>query len=520
MTESHKSGIEELRRRWRMVSGSQGKDGEPELSPGDAEVDNLLTTLIDEHMKGGGFQSRKEEIEARRREMNGEGEGEDNGEGKGEGKGAYSEGGEVGQGKPGSKTGSNGSNGTNGAKRKTGKSGSGKKKGKGKSGSRNTKADHANYSEDAGYGQGNGGNRHNNYGSEGSEGSDGESKRREGSGGESNPQISEFVRLLDSMPEDARSYMIVRTMEEVGIGEVLRSEELADNLEPNIDLVSKLVELKDAIRDDETAIRNMRIIIRRLADDMQRLLKGPVEQAIRGALRSHERTNRPRLADMDFDRTIRKNLKNYDKDRNLLIADQFIGNRRRSNGVKDRLVIAIDQSGSMAQSVVFTGIFGGILCSIPAIETYVVAFDTSTINLTEEVRRDAVEMIFAAQLGGGTDINRAMAMIQQNYIAEPGKTTVILISDLMEGGDFDASSGHYKFIQRCASMKQSGVNVIALLALSEEGKPWYDAQNARELHALEIPVFACTPQQFPEVMGAAISRQSLSHFVNESMWGQ
>lgn len=155
----------------------------------------------------------------------------------------------------------------------------------------------------------------------------------------------------------------------------------------------------------------------------------------------------------------------------------------------------------MATSVVYSGIFGAVLASLPAVSTKVVVFDTSTVDLTEKLT-DPVEVLFGTQLGGGTDIGRALGYCQ-SLITRPFDTIFILISDLIEGGVRET------LIKRAASIIQSGTTMITLLALSDDGAPVYDTTNAAALASLGSPAFACTPDLFPELIAAAIQKRDI-----------
>jgi hypothetical protein len=158
----------------------------------------------------------------------------------------------------------------------------------------------------------------------------------------------------------------------------------------------------------------------------------------------------------------------------------------------------------MATSVVYAGIFGAVLASLPAVSTRVVVYDTAVVDLTEELH-DPVDVLFGTQLGGGNDTPRALTYCQA-LIRQPQNTIFILISDLYEG------AGSEEMLKRLGSMVASGVTVIALLALADDGRPSYDQQNAAALAALGVPVFACTPDLFPDMMAAAINRQDLNQW--------
>jgi hypothetical protein len=126
----------------------------------------------------------------------------------------------------------------------------------------------------------------------------------------------------------------------------------------------------------------------------------------------------------------------------------------------------------------------------------VIAFDTSVVDLTEELG-DPVDVLFGIQLGGGTDIDQALGYCQ-TLVAHPAKTVLILITDLFEGGDPDS------MLRRAASLLRSGVRLIVLLALADDGAPAYDHELAAEVAALGAPVFACTPERFPDMLATAL----------------
>jgi uncharacterized protein with von Willebrand factor type A (vWA) domain len=190
------------------------------------------------------------------------------------------------------------------------------------------------------------------------------------------------------------------------------------------------------------------------------------------------------------------------------VPERLIGYARRTNAVARDVVLCVDQSGSMAASVVYSSIFAAVLASMRSLRTSLVVFDTAVVDLTDKLA-DPVDVLFGTQLGGGTDINRAIAY-GQTLITRPHDTIFVLISDLYEGGVRD------EMLRRAAAMTASGVQVIALLALSDEGTPAYDHENAAALAALGVPAFACTPDAFPELMAAAIERRDLTAFAEQS----
>jgi Mg-chelatase subunit ChlD len=247
-------------------------------------------------------------------------------------------------------------------------------------------------------------------------------------------------------------------------------------------------------------------VVRKVVEDLERRLANPLRQAVSGALNRSVVTRRPRPRDIDWDRTIRRNLRHYQPELRTIIPEVLLGHGRRRSSLRD-VIIAVDQSGSMAASIVYSAVFGAVMASMRSVDTRLVVFDTSVVDLTDELD-DPVDVLFGTQLGGGTDINRAVAYCQ-SLIRRPTDTIFVLISDLFEGGV------ETELLKRVASIRTSGVMVIVLLALSDEGRPAYDHDLAAKLAALGAPSFACTPAQFPDLMAAAIEKRDIAAWAAE-----
>lgn len=271
--------------------------------------------------------------------------------------------------------------------------------------------------------------------------------------------------------------------------------------QPSVHLVANLIALAGSIpaKTRDTA----RQVVRHVVDELMKRLTEPTRQAVHGALNRSARNRRPRHNDIDWPRTIRANLKNYQPDYRTIVPEIRIGYGRRRQSMR-HVVLCIDQSGSMAASVVYSAIFGAVLATMPAVDTSLVLFDTSVVDLTDQLD-DPIDLLFSTRLGGGTDINRAVGYCQQ-LIRSPQETIFVLISDLFEGGVEE------EFMRRAASLVASGVQFVTLLALSDEGAPNFNATLAAQLATLAVPAFACTPDRFPELMAAAIQRDDLRDF--------
>jgi Mg-chelatase subunit ChlD len=306
---------------------------------------------------------------------------------------------------------------------------------------------------------------------------------------------------------DIRAYFpstVVRVIQKdavarLGLAELLLEPEVLEAVEPDVHLVATLLALSEAL--PPRAYDAARVVIGRLAAAVEQRLAEPTRQAITGALRRAGRTRRPRPGDVDWDRTIRANLRHYRPELGTVIPEVFIGYGRAQPSVQRELILAIDQSGSMASSVVYAGILGAVLATVRTLRTSLVAFDTAVADLTG-LLPDPVSVLLATRLGGGTDINRALRYCQ-GLVHEPRNTILVLISDLMEGGPRE------QMLRRAADLAGSGVAMVALLALSDDGAPVYDHANAASLAALGIPAFACSPDVFPELLAAAVQHRDL-----------
>jgi Mg-chelatase subunit ChlD len=322
---------------------------------------------------------------------------------------------------------------------------------------------------------------------------------RRGGLGASAPNVARWLGdIRQYFPAGVVRVMQKDALERLNLQQMLLEPEMLAAAEPDVHLVATLLSLSRVIpnKTRDTA----RQVVRKVVEEIERRLAEPLRQSVRGALARSVRNRRPRLREIDWHRTIKANLKNYQKERRTIIAETLIGHGRKRSSVKD-VVLCVDQSGSMAASVVYSSIFGAVLASLPALSTKMVLFDTAVVDMTADLR-DPVDLLFGAQLGGGTDIHKALVYCT-GLIQRPFDTSLILITDLYEGGDADG------MIRRAAGLVAAGVNVVCLLALSDAGSPIYDHRNAARMAALGVPVFAATPDQFPDLMAAALSRQDM-----------
>lgn len=302
-----------------------------------------------------------------------------------------------------------------------------------------------------------------------------------------------------SFPPEAVQLLQRDALEALDLRRLLAEPELLDALEPDVHLVASILALRGALpaRSREAA----RQVVRRVVEALQRRLAEPTRQAVLGGQRRAASSRRPRPSEIDWHRTIRANLRHYQPTTGGLVPERLVGQARQRSGLHD-LVLAVDQSASMASSVVWAGVLAASLASLPTVRTRLAVFDTEVVELSEHLQ-DPVELLFAAQLGGGTDLGRALSWCL-SALGRPDRSVVVLLSDLFDGGD------EARTLRLAAQLVHTGARVLCLLALSDEGRPACNHRLAARFAALGIPTFACPPERFPELVGAALSGEDLS----------
>lgn len=325
---------------------------------------------------------------------------------------------------------------------------------------------------------------------------------RQGGKGSSAPVIAKWLGDIRTFfSEDVVSVIQTDAIERKGLRQLLFEPEVLKNVQPDLEMVATLMALRGKIpeRTKETA----RLLVRTVVEDINRRLESDLRKAVTGALNKRNHSPIPSAAAIDWQRTIHRNLKHYSLATRKIIPERFFFYDRARQMHKWHVILDMDQSGSMADSIIYGSVTGSIFASMAALNTRVVAFDTEIVDLTEQYGNDPVDMLFGIQLGGGTDINKSVAYCQQ-FVTDPAKTIFILLSDLFEGGN-EAS-----LVRRLEEMHSSGVKVICLLALSDKGTPSYDEGLARRLGQIGIPCFACTPGLLPELLEGVLKGRDLT----------
>ncbi len=323
--------------------------------------------------------------------------------------------------------------------------------------------------------------------------------------GRNMPRVARWLdQIREFFPTDVVVLLQQDAIERRGLKELLFEPEIMAKVEPSIDLASMVLTLKNLV--PEKAKAAARDLVRRVVEELRKRLDSQFAQAIRGALNRNRHSPFRSLPNLDWPRTIRRNLKNYNPDLKVLIPENisFFSKQQRQN--EWNVIIAMDQSGSMATSLIYGGIMGAILASMPAVETHVVAFNhEDVVDLTEHCS-DPVDLLFGVQLGGAEDYWKATCYCER-YMHTPAKTLYILIGDL-----HDTSPNEARFVKKMEFLLESGLKAVTLLAISDQGQPSYNANLAEKLAKLGMPCFGCTPERLPDLLAAVLKGNDLRQF--------
>ncbi len=330
--------------------------------------------------------------------------------------------------------------------------------------------------------------------------------------GRSIPKVAKWLdQIRNFFPHDVVVLLQHDAIERKGMKELLFEPEVMANVEPSIDLAAAVLELKNLV--PEKAKAAARELVARVVAELRQKLESDFAKAIRGSLNRNEHSPFRSLPNLDWPRTIRRNLKNYNPTLKTIIPEQmsFFSRRYRQN--EWNVIIAMDQSGSMHSSLIYGGIMGAILATMPAVETHVVAFNhNEVVDLTDQCD-DPVDLLFGVQLGGAEDYWMATSYCER-FMHTPAKTLYILIADL-----HDTSPNEKRFVRKMEHLLESGVRAVTLLAISDQGQPSYNQDLASKLSKIGMPCFGCIPDRLPGLLEAVLKGNDLDKFAAEVRLG-
>jgi len=298
-------------------------------------------------------------------------------------------------------------------------------------------------------------------------------------------------RIEEIFPKEARVVLEEDAIERLGVASFLEDRAALASVTPSPAMLALLVRLRAQI--PEASLPAARKLVEEVVQDLAREIAIDVRPALTGAMSTRGRASLRVLANLDARRTVRENLKHYDQARGLVGLERIVFRRRYERHARSRVIVLVDQSGSMVDSVVQASILAAIFASLPTIDLRLVAFDTHVVDMTE-IARDPVDVLFSVQLGGGTLIERAVGYAS-SLVSEPRRTMIVLISDFREGGSASALA------RRVKDLLESGVKVLGLVALGRQAAPSYDRRVTSALAAIGMPIEAMTPRELARWVG-------------------
>jgi Mg-chelatase subunit ChlD len=318
---------------------------------------------------------------------------------------------------------------------------------------------------------------------------------RRGGSGPSALTVPDWVQQVSELfPSQAKEVMQRELIQRRGIRELLNQPELLEKIEPNVELVKTLLTHKDLLEPRTRVLA--RKIIDQVVQQLRERMKVQVETAITGALRRDRHSPRRVFRNLDLRTTLRRNLRNFDAPSGRLLVSElyfFAAERKRKPW---HIIVTVDQSGSMLDSAIFSAIMASIFAELPAVKTSLLLFDTQVVDLSDQVGQP-VDVLLSVQLGGGTDITRAL-QYAGGLVREPGRTIVVLITDFYEGRPESDLVGQVRL------MAEAGVRLIGLGALGYDARPAYNHATARKLRKEGMDVLVCTPERLAECMAEII----------------
>lgn len=287
-------------------------------------------------------------------------------------------------------------------------------------------------------------------------------------------------------PESVFEVLQGHALDRYGLSDLLNDPKCLDSLEPNRDLLKVLLGFHG--RADPAVKDKLRAIADRVIKEILAHLRAEVQRAMSGRRNRFRRSNLASSANFDWRATLRENLKTYDPQRRQLIAERLRFNARQRRRLPWRIILCVDQSGSMSDSIIYSAVMASILCGLPGVDVRMVLFDTSVVDVSEKLT-DPLETLLSVQLAGGTNIGAAVTYCEQ-FIENPERSVFVLISDFAEGAP---PRPLYSGIARLAEAR---VKMIGLTALNDSGDAYYDAAIANHLVELGMNIGSMTPDGF------------------------
>lgn len=329
-------------------------------------------------------------------------------------------------------------------------------------------------------------------------GGSGQGQTKDRTGGLGPGHAMNVPRWVDEVgqlfPRQAKEIMERELINRKGLRELMEKPEILERIEPNQELVKTLLTHRDLMNEKTRVLA--RKIIDQVIQELKKKLKVQVEPAITGAIRRDKHSPRRVYRNLDLKRTVRRNLQNFDSVSRKLLVDRLYFHAAERKSRPWHIIVAVDQSGSMLDSAIYSAVMASIFAGLPAVRTSLFLFDTEIADLTDQVGQP-VDVLLSIQLGGGTDITKALQYGYQ-LVRQPARTIVVLVTDFYEGRD------ERDLIKQVKEMSQAGIRMIGLGALGYEARPEYNKTTAGKCRKVGMDILSCTPEKLAEAMAHII----------------
>ncbi|MDE6834276.1 MAG: VWA domain-containing protein [Ruminococcus sp.] len=329
-----------------------------------------------------------------------------------------------------------------------------------------------------------------------SQGDDVRTDGRSGSLAESVLTTAEWItKVRNLFPNQTAEVLEKHALEEFQMTELLTDKEILENMKPDMNLLKSVLQLKHLMNGEVLEIA--RRIAEQVANDIRQKLENDIKRSVYGQIDRNSSSPVHSARNLDINRTIRRNLKNYDVEtQRIMLKNIYFSNRvRRYNN--RRVIIAVDESGSMTGSVIYSAVMAQIISDLPFADVKLVIFDTNIVDLSEEADNPA-QVLMSVQLGGGTDIGGALSYCE-SLISTPSQTNVIVVTDLFEG------AFENRLLNISRNIIGSGARLNFLTALDENANPAYNRNLGQQLADMGAFVGAITPDKLGDYIGKMFS---------------
>ena len=305
-----------------------------------------------------------------------------------------------------------------------------------------------------------------------------------------------ITKVRELFPRQTAEVLEKQALEEFHMTELLTDKKVLEQIQPDMNLLKTVLQLKHLMSGE--VLETAKKIAQQVAQELREKLENSIKRSILGRLDRNSSSPVHSARNLDMKKTIRKNLKNYDPDSGTLILQDIYFSNRVKKYSNWRVIIAIDESGSMMGSVIYSAVMAQILAKLPFADVKLVIFDTSIVDLSGYAEEPA-EILMSVQLGGGTNIGKAITYCEQ-LIETPARTCVLCVTDLYEGAP------ERYLLNACRNILESGAKLNFLTALDETANPAFDRNLGQKLANMGAFVGALTPEQLGDYIGRMFSQ--------------